>query len=99
MFDPAFLDQLADVIAGKVIARIEGHVQKQSALSEWIWRYYSIMTREEVAKELKIIKRALINMEYACRLERANLPGREVKYETAKIFELATNRMQRYANR
>lgn len=97
MFTVEFLDQLAEAVAAKVIARIEQHAAKQSGLSDWLDRYGPMMTRDDVAAALKVSKRHVINMEDAGKVERAPVPGKQVKYETAQIFKLATNKRQRYA--
>lgn len=98
MFTSEFLDQLAEIVAAKVVARIEQHAQKQSGLSDWLDRYGPMMTRDEVSEALKISKRHLINLEDAGKVQRAAVPGKQVKYETVKIFQLATNKRQQYAN-
>lgn len=98
MFDPAFLDQLAEIVAAKVVARIEQHAQKRSGLSDWLDRYGPMMTRDDVAAALKVSKRHVINMEESGKVQRANVSGKQVKYETAQIFQLVTNKRQQYAN-
>lgn len=95
MFTAEFLDQLAEIVAAKVVARIEQHAQKQSGLSDWLDRYGPMMTRDDVAAALKVSKRHVINMEDAGKVQRAAVPGKQVKYETAQIFQLATNKQQR----
>lgn len=98
MFDATFLDTLADAVAQKVIARLERHAQEKSGLAEWLDRYGPVMTRDEVADALKITKRHVINLEGRGKLARTEAPGKQVKYDTARIFELVTKQQQRYAN-
>lgn len=96
MFTDNFLNDLADMIAGRVIARLERHAEQKSGLSEWLDKYGELMTRDEVATALKVTKRHVINLEQRGKLVRVDVPGKEVKYHTAKIFSIV-NSKKKYA--
>lgn len=92
MFDADFLDSLAASVANKVIERIES--RKDDQLARWValYGYGPVMTREEVCAALKISKRYAIMLENKGKLVRADIPGKEAKYDTAHVFELVTKR-------
>jgi hypothetical protein len=101
MFTAEFLDQLAELVSEKVVAKIESRAKQESnGLSAWLDRYGPVMTRDEAAIALKISKRHIINLEGAGKVERAAVPGKQVKYETAQVYRLAISQQQhkRYAN-
>lgn len=91
MFDPAFLDTLADMVAQKVIDRLERNTADKSGLSKWLELYGPVMTRDEVAMVLKVSKRHVQNLESAGKVRRTDVPGKQVKYETAHIFAVVNS--------
>lgn len=98
MFTEDFIEDLTARIATKVFTMIEQRAaSEKTGLAEWLDRYGPVMTRDEVAAALKMTKRHVINLEEAGKVQRAPAPGKQVKYETAQIFQLATNKRQRYA--
>lgn len=96
MFTPEFLEQLCDIIAAKVFAKIEQRATaERTGLAEWLDRYGPVMTRDEVAGALKVSKRHVINLEKAGHIPPAVVLGKKALLEKEAVIRYLTNQQQK----
>lgn len=87
-----FANLLASIISQKVLDQLRQDMEADKELHLWVNRYGLTMTREEVAEALKVSKRTVTNLEDRGDIDRVAIDGKQVRYSTAKIYQLATNK-------